>query len=75
MKISVKKKEKKKIMNGSDSMIPFVLPYEAEALLRPFSRACKQVFYTKTNWYVGKSRNTRRSYKLKMVAITVEQNS
>ena len=74
MKISVYKKEKKKVMKGSDYVILFVLPYEAEALLRPFSRACKQIFYTKTNWYVGKGRNTRHGYKLKMVAITVEQN-
>ena len=49
MKISVKKNEKKKIMKGSDYVITFVLPYEAEALQRPFSRACKQVFYIKTN--------------------------
>ena len=37
MKISVKNNEKKKIMKGSDYVITFVLPYEAEALQAIFS--------------------------------------
>ena len=47
MKISVKKKnEKKKIMKGSDYVITFVLLKLSKG---HFPRACKQVFYIKTN--------------------------